>query len=146
MTSHSNIKHRCMEHALHLAAKHFVETIAPGFSKQNSTSAINTEGDHVEDDEDDSDDENDNFDAADSLGKAIALVKQVRLLKVQSSFAYGHANTPFRFACLPRRELFSVRCAAKSVSHRLSFFYGSVLDGVPFSSFSTASSYSNQCV
>ena len=91
-----------MEHTLHLAAKHFVETITPGFSKQHSTSAINTKGDHVEDDKDNSDDENDNFDAADSLRKAIALVKQVHLLKVQSSFAYRHTNTPFRFACLPR--------------------------------------------
>ena len=121
-----------MEHSLHLVAKLFVETIVPGFSKQHSTSAINTKGNHVEDDKDNSNDENDNFDAANSLGKAIALVKQVRLLKVQSSFAYGHANTPFRFTCLHRQELFSMQCAAKSVSHRLSSFYGSVLDGFPF--------------
>ena len=74
-----------MEHSLHLTAKHFVETIAPGFSKQHGTSDINTEGVYVVDDEDISDDGFDNFNAADSHGKAIALVKQVRLLGKLSS-------------------------------------------------------------
>ncbi|KAF8264610.1 hypothetical protein EI94DRAFT_1805593 [Lactarius quietus] len=67
----------CMEHSLHLAAKHFVKTIVPSFSKQHGTSDINTEDVHVEDDEDASDDDSDDFDAADSLGKAITLVKQI---------------------------------------------------------------------
>ena len=74
-----------MKHLLHLAAKHFAETIAPGFSKQHGTSDINTKGVYVEDNEDISDDGFDNFNAADSLGKAIALVKQVHLTEKQSS-------------------------------------------------------------
>ena len=77
-----------MEHSLHLAAKHFVETIAPGFSKQHGASDINTEGVYVEDDEDASNDDDDDFDTADSLGKAIALVKQVCLLGKWSSCMY----------------------------------------------------------
>jgi hypothetical protein len=87
-----------MEHSLHIAAKHFVEAVAPATpttirKKVNSAlkkahknghldldnidtvlSAINGDGD----DEDDEDDEGDiNFTSGDSLGKAIALVKQV---------------------------------------------------------------------
>ena len=72
-----------MEHSLHLAAKHFVQAVAP-HCKKRGASATGSDG---EDDGDDGDDEDDNeeddnndnevIDAGDSLGKAIALVKQV---------------------------------------------------------------------
>jgi hypothetical protein len=77
-----------MEHSLHLTAKNFIMMIASGFSKQHSTSDINTEGVFVGDDEDASDDDNDNFDTADSLKKGIALVKQVHLSWKQGSYMY----------------------------------------------------------
>ena len=86
-----------MEHALHLAAKHFVEDVAPTSANQllqkvkgamaNATKngaqlnmdALNSEiedieaelGDEVEDKEDD------DYDVADTIGKALALVAQV---------------------------------------------------------------------
>ena len=63
-----------MEHSLHLAAKHFIETITPCLSEKDGT--IGT-GALAEEDEDDDDD--DDIDAVDSLGKAIAFVKQVSL-------------------------------------------------------------------
>jgi hypothetical protein len=62
-----------MEHSLHLAAKHFVQTIAPHHKKRGTSGA--DEGDSASDGEDDGDDVA--IDAGDSLGKAIALVKQV---------------------------------------------------------------------
>ena len=65
-----------MEHSLHLAAKHFIETITPCLSKKDGT--IGT-GALAEEDEDDDDDDDDDIDAVDSLGKAIAFVKQVSL-------------------------------------------------------------------
>lgn len=55
-----------MEHALHLAAKHFIERVAP-----TSTSALLKKT--VEDDDDESD-----FDVADTVGKALSLVMQIR--------------------------------------------------------------------
>jgi hypothetical protein len=55
-----------MEHSLHLAAKHFVQNIAPGFA--STTEQPNNGGDDSEDEE---------FVSGDSLGKANALVKQV---------------------------------------------------------------------
>lgn len=67
-----------MEHSLHLAAKHFVESIAPGLSKQHGTFGTDTEGVLAEDNEGDECDDDDDIDAADSLGKVIALVKQIR--------------------------------------------------------------------
>jgi hypothetical protein len=86
-----------MEHALHLAAKHFVEGVAPTSENQllqkvkgamaNATEngaqlnmdALNSEiedieaelGDEAEDKEDD------DYDVADTIGKALALVAQV---------------------------------------------------------------------
>jgi hypothetical protein len=63
-----------MEHSLHLAVKHFVETISPCPSE--NCGAVST-GALAEDDKDDEDD-NADIDAVDSLGKAIAFVKQVR--------------------------------------------------------------------
>ena len=65
-----------MEHSLHLAAKHFIETITPCLSEKDGT--IGT-GALAEEDEDDNDDDDDDIDAVDSLGKAIAFVKQVSL-------------------------------------------------------------------
>jgi hypothetical protein len=62
-----------MEHSLHLAAKHFIETISPCPSE--NCGAIST-GALAEDDEDDNDNDVD-INAVDSLGKAIAFVKQV---------------------------------------------------------------------
>ena len=62
-----------MEHSLHLAAKHFIETITPCLSEKDGT--IGT-GALAKEDEDDDDDD---IDAVDSLGKAIAFVKQVSL-------------------------------------------------------------------
>jgi hypothetical protein len=81
----SNVNLRCMEHSLHLAAKHFVQTIAPHSGKKRGTSGTDTGGDPASDDEDhDGDDEDDDQDedfiTGDSLGKAIALVKQVSFL------------------------------------------------------------------
>ena len=66
-----------MKHSLHLAAKHFVESIAPGLSKQHGTGSTDAKGVLVNDDGSNDDNEDDDIDAADSLGKAIALVKQV---------------------------------------------------------------------
>jgi hypothetical protein len=66
-----------MEHSLHLAAKHFVESIAPGLSRQHSTFVTGTEGVLAEDNEGNEGDDNEDIDAADSLGKAISLVKQI---------------------------------------------------------------------
>jgi hypothetical protein len=60
-----------MEHALHLAAKHFVERVAP-----TSASAL-LKKTAEEDDDDDDDDETD-FDVADTIGKALSLVTQIR--------------------------------------------------------------------
>ena len=65
-----------MEHSLHLAAKHFIETITPCLSEKDGT--IGT-GALAEEDEDDNDDDDNDIDAVDSLGKAIAFVKQVSL-------------------------------------------------------------------
>jgi hypothetical protein len=57
-----------MEHALHLAAKHFVEAIGP-------TGNI---GLHNSDDEDDGEE----LEVADTVGKALALVAQVSLFLI----------------------------------------------------------------
>jgi hypothetical protein len=70
-----------MEHSLHLAAKHFVQAIAPHFS--SATSGVDLEGDAASDNDDDGGDddnsaeEDESVNNGDSLGKAIALVKQV---------------------------------------------------------------------
>jgi hypothetical protein len=71
-----------MEHSLHLAAKHFIQSIAPRFSRAADTSGANIE----EVDEDNEDNDND-LEASDLLGKAIALVKQASCL-LFSRFLY----------------------------------------------------------
>ena len=75
---HSNLKLRCMEHSLHLAAKHFVQTITPASSKKHA-SDTDSEGGAASDGEadGDGDDDDQGFDSGDSLAKAIALDKQV---------------------------------------------------------------------
>ena len=80
--SDSNVQLRCMEHSLHVAAKHFVQTIAPHFSKKLGTSGNEGNPTSANDSEDpasdnDDEDEDEDIDSGDSLGKAIALVKQV---------------------------------------------------------------------
>lgn len=62
-----------MEHSLHLAAKHFIEAVAPCPSEK---CGANGTAEDAEDNEDDEDDDLD-LEVVDSLGKAIALVKQV---------------------------------------------------------------------
>ena len=61
-----------MEHLLHLTAKHFVKSITPLSCNTGDTS----EG---ASDDDCDNNSNNNLNSGDSLGKAIALVKQVRI-------------------------------------------------------------------
>lgn len=63
---------RCMEHALHIACKHFVEAVAP-----TSPAAIRNTAYGVDSDDDGSSDADLDFSPGDALGKALALVKQV---------------------------------------------------------------------
>ena len=65
-----------MEHSLHLTAKHFMESIAPGLGKQHGTFDTDTEGVLAEDGNGNNGND-DNIDTVDLLGKAMALVKQV---------------------------------------------------------------------
>ena len=67
-----------MEHSLHLAAKHFVQTIMPGSSKKHALDT-DSEGEAASDSDinGDSNNNDQSFDSGDSLAKAIALVKQV---------------------------------------------------------------------
>jgi hypothetical protein len=60
-----------MEHSLHIAAKHFVETVAPA-----SAASIRQNAGGGDESDSESDDLAD-LAAGDSLGKALALVKQV---------------------------------------------------------------------
>ena len=73
-----------MEHSLHLAAKHFVQMIAPASSKKRATEGADLDGEGASDsDDDDGDNDKDSqgFDSGDLLAKAIALVKQVSIPK-----------------------------------------------------------------
>jgi hypothetical protein len=71
-----------MEHSLHLAAKHFVQTIGPPSSKKHAALGADLECEAVLDDDNDNEDDDEDLDlaAGDSLAKAIALVKQVCFL------------------------------------------------------------------
>ncbi|KAF5370479.1 hypothetical protein D9615_009743 [Tricholomella constricta] len=95
---------RCMEHAVDLSARHFVETISPSTRKvvkkirtafknanmnledegldlnaiNESLASIDDTGDDEDDDEDDPDEVATLLSFADSVGKALALVKQIR--------------------------------------------------------------------
>ncbi|KAG1805825.1 uncharacterized protein BJ212DRAFT_1486171 [Suillus subaureus] len=64
----SAVEHQvhCMEHALHLAAKHFIEEVTP-----TPVSTLHKKA------AEDSDDEDEEFDVADTIGKALALVMQL---------------------------------------------------------------------
>lgn len=68
----------CMEHSLHLAAKHFIQKVAPGLGSdvicKNLSDTSTRPG--LENSVDNSDEEG--FDSGDSLGKAIALVNRMR--------------------------------------------------------------------
>ena len=86
-----------MEHALHLAAKHFVEDVSPtsasallkkvkgaminatGEDNEMDLDALNAELDSIEAEISEDDDEADaeDYDVADTVGKALALVTQV---------------------------------------------------------------------
>ncbi len=57
-----------MEHSLHIAAKHFVETVAPASSSFRQPAFAGNESDS---------DDLDDLTSGDSLGKALALIKQV---------------------------------------------------------------------
>ena len=90
-----------MEHSLHLAAKHFVQTIAPHHTKHNASTG-DDEGDSAMDGGGDNDNDNEAVDAGDLLRKAIALVKQV---SHEMSLQVFCANTCDRFiSCLKLRH------------------------------------------
>ena len=92
-----------MEHALHLAAKHFVEDVAPtsasallnkvkgamanaaGENNEIDLDSLNERLNDIEAEiaeENDEDDELEDYEVADTVGKALALVTQVILLFV----------------------------------------------------------------
>lgn len=88
-----------MEHSLHLAAKHFVQTIVPHHKKKGTTGADSGD-DSASDGGEDDDGDDEAIDAGDSLGKAIALVKQVNHAMAPS---ISRTNTCYRF--VSRRKL-----------------------------------------
>jgi hypothetical protein len=65
-----------MEHSLHLAAKHFVQTVVL-HCKKIGTLAADEDSDAASDGGEDDDGDDEAINTGDSLGKAIALVKQV---------------------------------------------------------------------
>ena len=85
----------CMEHALHLAAKHFVEGVAPtsvsillwkvkgtmanvmGEDDTIDLDTLNSEMGDIEAEMDADAEKDEEFDVADTIGKALALVTQV---------------------------------------------------------------------
>src|ERR1700761_940856 len=114
-----------MEHSLHLAAKHFVQTIAPHHTKHNASTG-DDEGDSASDGGEDNDNDNEAVDAGDSLGKAIALVKQVSHKMALQVF---RANTCDRFASRLKLGHSSVQPVLKSGSPRWSSCCGFALAG-----------------
>jgi hypothetical protein len=62
----------CMEHCVHLGAKHFASDLAPTPRRQ-------LQADGGADGDPDAEEDGEAFDAADALGKALALVTQIRL-------------------------------------------------------------------
>jgi hypothetical protein len=65
-----------MEHSLHLAAKHFVQTIVPHHKMKGTTDTDSGDESASNCGEDNDNNNDDTIDAGDSLGKAIAFVKQ----------------------------------------------------------------------
>ena len=90
-----------MEHSLHLAAHHFIETIAPMSTKMLRGN------DH---EENGSDDDENTFDMADVLSKALALVNQVLDI---SSFNYCALIHSIRYTNPHRPPPFSSKCAMR---------------------------------
>lgn len=107
----------CMEHSLHLAAKHFVKSITPPSRDTCDTSG----GDPASDDDGNKDDED--IESSDSLGKVISFMKQI------------HKS--------PQARSFSVQPAAKLGSPLLSSCYGSTLVGAHSLPSWSVSSFSN---
>ena len=68
-----------MEHAIHIACKHFVEAVSPTSPRKfkGKANAANQPSDGPSANEEESSD--DEFTPGDALGKALALVKQVSL-------------------------------------------------------------------
>jgi hypothetical protein len=124
-----------MEHSLHLAAKHFVETVSPISSssvRKKAAAALrlaregghlnmeefdralhSVDGDDVgevghwtdDDGNDDYDDDND-FTPGDALGKALALVKQVRFFFSRSSLLCIVLTHPIQIRMSPQARTF----------------------------------------
>ena len=64
---HSNVKLRCMEHSLHIVAKHFIQTIAPHFGRKRDALESDTEGDPASDGNEDEDSDGEDEYCDDSL-------------------------------------------------------------------------------
>lgn len=114
-----------MEHSLHLAAKHFVQTIVPHHQKKGTTAA-DSEDDSASDGGEDDDHDGEAVDAGDSLGKAIALVKQVSHAMAS---LISCANTCYRFVSCHKLGHSSVRPAIMLGSPRWSYYCGFVRAG-----------------
>jgi hypothetical protein len=105
-----------MEHSLHLAAKHFVQAVAP-HHKTHAPSVGDNEGDSASDGGEDDDDDGEAIDAGDSLRKAIALVKQVSHSIYLMIFC---TNMCYRFVSRLKLGRSSMQPAPKSGSPRWS--------------------------
>ena len=131
-----------MEHSLHLAAKHFVQTIAPHHTKHN-TSAGDDEGDSASDSGKDNNNDNEAIDAGNSLGKAITLVKQVSHSMALLIFC---ANTCYRFVSHLKLGHSSAQPGLKLASCHWSSCCGFALAGGCSSAFLSVLSNSGQYV
>jgi hypothetical protein len=71
----TNVYHlfSCMEHALHLAAKHFIEDVSPTLASILNKKMTD------DNDNDNDDDEMTEFKVANTVGKALAFITQVNL-------------------------------------------------------------------
>jgi hypothetical protein len=165
MFAGSTVCIRCMEHSLHLAAKHFIEVISPvslASVRKKAAAALNLarEGGHLNmeeleralfivdaannDDEDSNDystgdgldmDDDPEFMPGDALGKALAFVKQVCCMCF-SILAVGTAHSSiFRFGCHLKQETFSSLLARKLVLSLSNSFFGFARDGHHCTSF-----------
>ena len=114
-----------MEHSLHLAAKHFVQTIAP-HHKKTGMAGVDSEDDSASDGGGDDDGDDEAIDAGDSLGKAIAFVKQVGHVITPSISCTNSCN---RFVSRHKLGCFSVQPAIKLGSPRWNYYYGFVHAG-----------------
>jgi hypothetical protein len=73
---------RCMEHAINLAAHHFIDSVIPKRPHKATMSAtkatVNSGHDDSDGEEgDDSEDDDNNMDGRGAISKALALIKQV---------------------------------------------------------------------